>query len=107
MIVGNVATEGVAVRDKIFIQMDGICQLMIQEIGGTLSMDTTEKICWVLSVLMKDEPIPSSVIVTLLSLFNLFFSLKMFSKSAKLFKGPLIYSIHKELLKWKRFNYIY
>jgi hypothetical protein len=72
MIVGNVATEGVAVRDKIFIQMDGICQLMIQEIGSTLSMDKTEKICWVLSVLMKDEPIPSSVIVNLISLIIIF-----------------------------------
>lgn len=29
MVLGNVGTEGVAVRDRIFIQMDGICQMMI------------------------------------------------------------------------------
>lgn len=35
MVLGNVGNEGVAVRDRIFIQMDGICQMMIQDITST------------------------------------------------------------------------
>ena len=65
MILGNVGTEGVAVRDRIFIQMDGICQFMISDIVETHNVALTEKICWVLSVLMKEEPVPDVVIVSI------------------------------------------
>lgn len=71
LILGNVGTEGVAVRDRIFIQMDGICQLMISDIVETQNVALTEKICWVLSVLMKEEPIPDAIIVSVSYFFNI------------------------------------
>ncbi len=70
MIFGNVGTEGVAVRDRIFIQMDGICPMMISDIAETQNVALTEKICWVLSVLMKEEPVPDVVIVSIFLEFN-------------------------------------
>jgi hypothetical protein len=108
MIVGNVGAEGVAVRDKIFIQMDGLCDLMIKEIGNSLNLGITEKICWVLSVLMKDAPTPSSIIVNSISLLILLFSsLKMSSTSANSCKDPSTSWTARGFSKWKRSSSTY
>jgi hypothetical protein len=102
MIIGNVGTEGVAVRDRIFIQMDGICQMMISDIVETQDVALTEKICWVLSVLMKEEPVPDVVIVSFFPLTS--YSSNKFSMFAKLFRIRLTFLNPRVILIWIKYN---
>jgi hypothetical protein len=61
-ILGNLASEGVFVRDSIFTQLQGLVPMMLIDV--TISVKMAEQIMWVLSNLMKEEPLPDKNIVS-------------------------------------------
>ena len=65
-ILGNLASEGVFVRDSIFTQLQGLVPMMLTDV--TISVKMAEQIMWVLSNLMKEEPLPDKNIVSFLQL---------------------------------------